>query len=413
MSKWKVTLSTTEPENHVGIIKVRQGNRGTETLEMQLTEHGVPLNLTQCKTYIEAFINNFAVQRSCEIVDAAKGIIRYTFDEYTMQDLHEQTANILIYKNDDLIGTTQDFTYFMIKAVSKTPGEMGSYWQTIEDLINDMTAFINAGKGEFTDWMNARKEEFDAWRKKQEDGFESWREGQEGAFEKWKDDQQITFETWRENQKADYLLWFESIKSILSSIDPGGVMLSELMDARVDLKGVRHESIRLRLVADLEYIYERVKHQLDLVVYKTIPVGYKVTIEHDSEYQPEISVTYYENSIDTEIDGFDSSGQFGGGTIFKVVTQLSYDRKKAHVEMPLFYALKQGEFIIQNEHTLLIIEGNRTLNFTVNGAKISTAYLDDLEPEVVRIPRDLELLILDDATIQLKWRRGITDGNNV
>lgn len=384
MTKWKFTLSTTEPENHVGMIKVRQGNRGTETVEIQIVEHGIPLNLSQCKTYIETFINNFAVQRACEIVDAAKGIIRYTFDEYTMQDLHEQTANILIFKNDDLIGTSQDFTYFVIKAVSKTPGEMGSYWQTIEDLINDMTAFINAGKGEFKDWMNARKEEFDAWRKKQEDGFESWREGQE----------------------ADYLAWFESIKHILESVDPGGMLLKEIMDARVDLQGKRHESIRLRLFADLEYIYERVKHQLDLIVYKNIPAGYKVTIEHDSEYQPAVAVTYYENSIDTEKEGFDTSGQFGGGTIYNVPVQLSYDRRKAYIEMPLFYALHEGEFIFQDTNTLLIVQGNRVLNFTVTGAKISSAYQDDDEPDVVRIPRDLELLVLDDATVQLNWKRG-------
>lgn len=56
-----------------------------------------------------------------------------------------------------MIATTQDFSYFVIKAVSKTEGEMGSYWQTVEDLIADMVAFINENKGDFTAWMNARK----------------------------------------------------------------------------------------------------------------------------------------------------------------------------------------------------------------------------------------------------------------
>lgn len=74
-----------------------------------------------------------------------------------MQCLHRQTADFIIYKDDELIATTQDFSYFVIKAVSKTEGEMGSYWQTVEDLIADMSAFINENKGDFTDWMNARK----------------------------------------------------------------------------------------------------------------------------------------------------------------------------------------------------------------------------------------------------------------
>lgn len=374
MVKWSATLSTTEPYNHIGIMQVRQGNRNSEVMEAIITQNGLPVDLSQGKVYLEAMLTNgAAIQREAKIINAKSGKIQYTFDEYSLQAIHRQTANFIFYKEEDVIATTQDFSFFVVRAVSKTPGEMGSYWQTVEDLIADMTAFINAGKGDFNEWMAARKEEFDEWRNKQE---------------------------------SDYLAWFESIRTILESVDPGGILLKEILDARVDLQGVRHESLRSRLFADLEFIYNRVKHQLDLIVYKNIPSGYKVTIEHDSEYQPDVKVTYYKNSIDTELDGFDTSGEFGGGTIFNVPIQLSYDRKKAYVEMPLFYALNQGEFVIQDDQTLLIIEENKVLNFTVTGAKISAAYHDEREPETVRMPRDLELLILDDATVQLNWKRG-------
>lgn len=386
MAKWNVTLSTTEPFNYIGIVNVRQGNRNSEVMEATIVENGLPYDLTDCTVLFEAMVGEkYPIQRAAKTLDAKKGKVQYTFDEYSMQLLHRQTANFIIYKGENLIATTQNFSYFVVNAVSKTAGEMGSYWQTVEDLIADMVAFINAGKGDFNAWMAERKEEFEAWRQSQQDGFESW----------------------RKDQEADYLAWFESIKYILESVDPGGILLKEMLDARVDLQGVRHDSVKERLTADLEYIYNRVKHQLDLIVYKNIPAGYRVTIEHDSEYQPAVSVTYYENSIDTELDGFDSSGQFGGGTIFNVPIQLSYDRKKAYVEMPLFYALNDGEFNLIDDHTLVLIEGNKVLNFTVAGAKISAAYHDERKPETVRIPRDLELLILDDATVQLNWKRGI------
>ncbi|HCC1781040.1 TPA: phage baseplate upper protein, partial [Enterococcus faecium] len=127
---------------------------------------------------------------------------------------------------------------------------MGSYWQSIEDLIADMTDFINENKGDFTDWMNERKEEFDRWREEQENSFQDWREGQE----------------------SDYLSWFESIKDILKSIDPGGVMLAELMDARVDLQGVRHESISERFLSDLNYLYQKMKAALFTIEYGEIEV---------------------------------------------------------------------------------------------------------------------------------------------
>nr|DAY50445.1 MAG TPA: distal tail protein [Caudoviricetes sp.] len=238
MVKWQATLSTTEPYNYVGIINVRQGNKNTEKLEVNIVENALPLDLTNCKVFFESVISNkYPIQRPATVVDARSGIIQYTFDEYSMQSLHRQEAYFTIYNGEELIGSTQNFSYFVIKAASKTEGEMGSYWQSIEDLIADMTAFINENKGDFTDWMNARKEEFEAW---------------------------------RDAQKTDFTSWFESIKDILKTIDPGGTMLVELMDARVDIQGVRHNSISERLLADMEYLYQRLEERLYTIKYGNV-----------------------------------------------------------------------------------------------------------------------------------------------
>ena len=238
MVKWQATLSTTEPYNYVGIINVRQGNKNTETLEVNIVENALPLDLTNCKVFFESVISNkFPIQRPATVVDARSGIIQYTFDEYSMQSLHRQEAYFTIYNGEELIGSTQNFSYFVVNAASKTEGEMGSYWQSIEDLIADMTAFINENKGDFTDWMNARKEEFEAW---------------------------------RDAQKTDFTSWFESIKDILKTIDPGGTMLAELMDARVDIQGVRHNSISERLLADMEYLYQKLEKRLYTLEYGEI-----------------------------------------------------------------------------------------------------------------------------------------------
>ena len=238
MVKWQATLSTTEPYNYIGIQNVRQGNRNTEVLEAILVENAWPLDLTGCEVFFESVIDNkYPIQRSAKIVNAKKGIIQYTFDEYSMQSLHRQEAYFSIHKGDNLIGATQNFSYFVVNAASKTEGEMGSYWQSIEDLIADMNAFINENKGDFTDWMNARKDEFEAW---------------------------------RDAQKTDFTSWFESIKDILKTIDPGGTMLVELMDARVDIQGVRHNSISERLLADMDYLYHRLEERLYTIKYGNI-----------------------------------------------------------------------------------------------------------------------------------------------
>ncbi|HAP2938450.1 phage baseplate upper protein [Enterococcus faecalis] len=238
MVKWQATLSTTESYNYIGIQNVRQGNRNTEVLEAILVENALPLDLTGCEVFFESVIDKkYPIQRAAKIVNAKKGIIQYTFDEYSMQSLHRQEAYFSIHKGDNLIGATQNFSYFVVNAASKTEGEMGSYWQSIEDLIADMTAFINENKGDFTDWMNARKDEFEAW---------------------------------RDAQKTDFTSWFESIKDILKTIDPGGTMLVELMDARVDIQGVRHNSISERLLADMEYLYQRLEERLYTIKYGNV-----------------------------------------------------------------------------------------------------------------------------------------------
>lgn len=314
MKKWNVTLSTTEPDNYVGIINVRQGNVNSEVMEAQIVQNGLPLDLTDCTATFQAFLGGeHVVERSCKIIDYKKGIVQYTFDEYTMQSLHRQKANIAFYKGEEEIATTQDFTYFVIHAVSKTPGEMGSYWQTAEDLINDMKDYLNAGKRDFEDWFN-------------------------------------------------------SIKDILESIDPGGKLLSEVLD-------------------------------LKKIVYRKVPSGFNVVIEHDSEYQPDVKVTYYKNSIGTEEEGLDTGPSFGGERIYNIATSLSYLRKKVNVEMPQSWAM-DGEAVI-HENNLLFIKGAEVLSLTLDGANVTNGYV-----EKVKTPSYLVVSDISGNSAKVSWENG-------
>lgn len=314
MKKWNVTLSTTEPDNYVGIINVRQGNVNSEVMEAQIVQNGLPLDLTDCTATFQAFLGGeHVVERSCKIIDYKKGIVQYTFDEYTMQSLHKQRANIAFYKGEEEIATTQDFTYFVIHAVSKTPGEMGSYWQTAEDLLNDMKDYLNAGKGDFEDW-------------------------------------------------------FDSVKDILESIDPGGKLLSEVLD-------------------------------LKKIVYRKVPSGFNVVIEHDSEYQPDVKVTYYKNSIGTEANGFDSGPVFGGERIYNLAYSLSYIRNKVNVELPSVYTM-DGE-VVNNGNELLLINGIEVIRFVIDGATITKGYV-----EKVKTPTNLNVSDVTSSSAKFSWENG-------
>ncbi|MFK4948281.1 BppU family phage baseplate upper protein [Lactococcus formosensis subsp. formosensis] len=314
MKKWNVILSTTEPDNYVGIINVRQGNVNSEVMEAQIVQNGLPLDLTDCTATFQAFLGGeHVVERSCKIIDYKNGIVQYTFDEYTMQSLHRQKANIAFYKGEEEIATTQDFTYFVIHAVSKTPGEMGSYWQTAEDLLNDMKDYLNAGKGDFEDW-------------------------------------------------------FDSVKDILESIDPGGKLLSEVLD-------------------------------LKKIVYRKVPSGFNVVIEHDSEYQPDVKVTYYKNSIGTEANGFDSGPVFGGERIYNLASSLSYIRNEVNVELPSVYTM-DGE-VVNNGNELLLINGTEVIRFVIDGATITKGYV-----EKVKTPTNLTVSDVTSSSAKVSWENG-------
>lgn len=225
MKKWPVTLSTTEPFNYIGIVKVRQGNINSEVLSATIIENGQTMDLTGYKATFQSVVGKFPVERACSIADPKKGIVEYIFDDYTMQEPGRHIANIALYKGETFVASSQDFSYFVIQAVSKTDGEMGSYWQSVDDLINDMEDFINAGQG-------------------------------------------------------DFQAWFDSVKDILSSIDPGGALLAEIVDARKDIDGAVHPSLTDRLESDFDAMEKRLKD--DHYTLETFDVSQTVILQDDS-----------------------------------------------------------------------------------------------------------------------------------
>ena len=77
------------------------------------------------------------------------------------------------------------------------------------------------------------------------------------------------FNKYIEDGKNSWEQFVNQNKEILESIDPGGRLLAEVLD-------------------------------LNKIIYRKVPSGFNVVIEHDSEYQPDVKVTYYKNSIGTE-----------------------------------------------------------------------------------------------------------------
>lgn len=189
-----ITLSTTEPNNEVGIIKIRQADEQTQMLEVQITENGVPKSYQGLAVYFCAKLGQTAglgiIEQKLnpeEMTDPTNGKLEYTMRAEDWQILGRQRGYFSFRKMKDEHEfieqfTTRDFTFDVIKSVysdglKEVKKDGSTYVWTIEDMVRLFKEYIATGK---TDW-----EEF-----------------------------------------------VEQNREILESVDPGGIVLRELLDAR-------------------------------------------------------------------------------------------------------------------------------------------------------------------------------------
>lgn len=191
-AKWSGVLSTTEPRNDVGIIKVRQGNVNSEVAEFQIVQNNKPYNLTGLTVYFCASFGLNLVEKPAVIVNAAGGRIQYTFDDDSMQSLGRQKGYFSIKKEESKIDSTQDFEYQVESSLMTRSIDGKSYIYKLSALIKILDDFVKNGQKNFN-------------------------------------------------------TWFESVKEILYGVDPGGNILRELIEARKNSSGNIFASLKERL----------------------------------------------------------------------------------------------------------------------------------------------------------------------
>ena len=207
--KHSITLSTTEPNNEVGIIKIRQADEQTQMLDAQITAEGVPKSYQGLAVYFCAQLGQTAglgiIEQKLnpeEMTDPANGKLVYTMRAEDWQILGRQRGYFSFRKMKDEHEfieqfTTRDFTFDVIKSVysdglKEVKKDGSTYVWTIEDLIRLFNEYMASGKG---DW-----EEF-----------------------------------------------VEQNREVLESVDPGGKLIGELIDARRPFGGDAYPTLRERL----------------------------------------------------------------------------------------------------------------------------------------------------------------------
>lgn len=218
--KWVGTLSTTR-RNNVDLIQVRQNNVNSEVLGFNIVDdNGEPYDLKNRKVLFCTYFDKLApVEQYAEVIE--NGQIVYTMNQHDMQKpvrINFAYFKILDEKNN-LVDTTQNFSYDIMSSIESKCGDFGPYIIRLEEVL---------------DAFNGVKDEA------------------------MKEIQQI-IKDFNENvieQQKEFDKWFSSVKEIIESIDPGGILLNEIIAARD-----KEKDLNTRLERDKRQL----QAQIDLV----------------------------------------------------------------------------------------------------------------------------------------------------
>lgn len=242
--KYGITLSTTEPNNDIGILKIRQADEETQTLVVKITENGVAKSYAGLQPFFCAKLGQALglgiIEQKLsddEQVNPKDGILEYTMRNEDWQQIGKQTGYFSFRKMVDDHNyveqfSTRDFYFNVTKNVfsdgfREVKKDGSTYVWTIEDLIRLLNDYIESGTN---DWE---------------------------AF-------------------------VEQNREIIESVDPGGELLSELISARKGIDGYYFGTIGERM----DYL-ENQKYSEDIgyvdvsqtLIFDLLPEGYSIVTE--------------------------------------------------------------------------------------------------------------------------------------
>ncbi|EME3566940.1 BppU family phage baseplate upper protein [Enterococcus faecium] len=162
----KIILSTTEPNNHIQLIRIRQGDAKTQKLVVEVVENG---KLKTFEGLVPFFINttkfseNQPIEQKVQEYDGTQGRLVYTLSEPDWQWGGENIAHFSFRSlNGD--GTwseqfsTQDFTYRVVVGLTNSKLRDPIYIWTFEELLRKFREYMEKGANEWEQWVQDNKD---------------------------------------------------------------------------------------------------------------------------------------------------------------------------------------------------------------------------------------------------------------
>lgn len=173
--RYPITLNVSEPNNNIGLLKIRQADEETQTLVVQILEDAVPKSYEGLQVFFCARIGQTAglgiieqKLHESEMTDPKNGKLEYTFRAEDWQVLGRQNGYFSFRKMEDdhtyiQQFSTRDFTFEVTKSVysdgiKEVTKDGSTYVWTFEDLLRLFKEFIASGKSDWEEFVEQNKE---------------------------------------------------------------------------------------------------------------------------------------------------------------------------------------------------------------------------------------------------------------
>lgn len=161
---------------------------------------------------------------------------------------------------------------------------------------------------------------------------------------------------------------------------------------------------------------DRLEHIEELLA-THVPAGFSITLKHNQNRNPTVSILYYEYAIGTETNGFGTGpgGSFGGTNFTSVAPQVDYpDLNTVVIHLPTIYAMrgtveyKNGYWYLINDYKTIRIDlGNVDDQKALSGNGQHQISSDTVVPtppqESVTAPTNLRATRINDENEKLDW----------
>ncbi len=144
MINYPVRLSTTEPNNPVGVLKIRQDDKGTQKIVARITTNSQLQDLTGLEVAfnMRTAEGNVVIEKAV-VKDAKIGTIEYVVSGYATQQAGRNTAYFTFFIGEDEQFSTKDFSYFVTNSVTSEGIRGCDYIWRFEDLLEFVTDLAN------------------------------------------------------------------------------------------------------------------------------------------------------------------------------------------------------------------------------------------------------------------------------